>query len=257
MTVTDLQQAARDHLWLHFTRMGGVPRRRGADHRARRRLLPRGRERQPLPRRARRPVLRQHRLLVRRGDRPGGARADARAALLHQLVVRPSARHRAGRGGRVARARRPQPRVLRLRRLGGGRVRLEARAPVLPARGERPPLQGDRRGGSPTTARRWAPCRSTASRRCARRSSRSCPRCGTSQHEPLPPPARGDRGGVHRVPARRARGDDPDDGARDGLPGASWSRCRTRAALPPPGGLLAGRARALRPLRHPALAPTR
>ena len=37
-------------------------------------------------------------------------------------------------GGRArhARARRPQPRVLRLRRLGGGRVGLEARPAVLP-----------------------------------------------------------------------------------------------------------------------------
>ena len=116
---------------MHFTRMGGYRDQRRADHRPRRRVLPRGRERQALPRRARRPVLRQHRLLVRRGDRPGGARADARAALLHQLVVRASARDRARRRGRVARAGRPQPRLLRLGRLGGGRVGLEARAPVL------------------------------------------------------------------------------------------------------------------------------
>ena len=42
MSLAELQRAARDHLWLHFTRMGGVRRRRRADHRARRGLLPRG-----------------------------------------------------------------------------------------------------------------------------------------------------------------------------------------------------------------------
>ena len=41
------------------------------------------------------------------------------------------ARDRARRRGRLARSRRPQPRLLRLRRLRGGRVGLEAGAPVL------------------------------------------------------------------------------------------------------------------------------
>src|ERR687883_522498 len=35
------------------------------------------------------------------------------------------------------------------------------------------------------------------------------------QHEPLPPPAGGDRGGVHGLPARRPRADDPGGGAGD------------------------------------------
>ena len=74
------------------------------------------------------------------------------------------------------------------------------------------------------------------------------------QHEPLPPPAGGDRGGVHArscstTSSRRSR-----------------RRARRRSAMvimepvqnaggafTPPDGLLAGRARALRPLRHPAL----
>ena len=140
----------------------------------------------------------QHRLRVRRRDRPGRARADARAALLHELVVRAPARDRARRRGRLARARRPQPRLLRLRRLRGGRVGVEARAPVLlgaassPRGASRPARAGRTRprrqtllGGagrrsrarSRTTGRRWARCRSTASRRSARRSSRSSPRC--------------------------------------------------------------------------------
>ena len=75
------------------------------DHRQGRRLLPLGLERQALPRRARRAVLGQHRLRLRRGDRPGGARADARAAVLHQLVVRASEGDRARRRARIARTR--------------------------------------------------------------------------------------------------------------------------------------------------------
>ena len=103
--------------------------------------------------------------------------------------------------GRLARAGRPQPCLLRLGRLRGRRVRLEARAPVLrrarrreasarcrARRDDRPasgrparPATSTRRSPatSPTTARRSAPSRSTASSRCARRSSRSSPRCGT------------------------------------------------------------------------------
>ena len=143
---------------------GRLPRQRGADHRARRRLLPRGRERQALPRRARGPVLGEHRLLLRRGDRAGGARPDARAALLHELDVRAPARDRARLRGRVARARRPQPRVLRLGRLGGGGVRVEARASVLPRpRGQAPPRASPARRPSGTTTR--------SSRTCARRAA--------------------------------------------------------------------------------------
>ena len=149
-------------------------RPRAADHRARRGLLPRGQRGQALPRRARRALRRAGRLLVRRGDGPGRARADARAAVLHELVVRAPARDRARAGGRVARAGRPEP-----------------RASSSPAAPRRSSPRGSSRGsttrraasaaGRPsraaprTTARRWARSRSTASPRCARRSSRSCP----------------------------------------------------------------------------------
>ena len=136
--------------------MGGYRDRRGADHRPRRRLLPRGRQRQALSRRARRPVLRQRRLLVRRGDRPGGARADARSC--------PSTRT----GRTPTRARSSWPSEVAslapgdlnrvffvLGRLRGGRVGLEARAAVLRrtrpeqghggARGARDDARRDRR----------------------------------------------------------------------------------------------------------------
>ena len=222
------------------------------------------------------PVLRQHRLLVRRGDRPGGARADARAALLHELVVRPSPRDRARRRGRVARPGRPQPRLLRLGRLRGRRVGLEARPPVLRgARREAAPRHVARaragprrdrrsvaglsgatrrsRATSRTTARRSARSRSTASPRSGRRSSRSLRGAARAQHEPLPPSRRGDRGGVHGAPARRPRADDPRDGPRDGVHGAHGAGAERRRRVHAARRLLAGRPRALRRVRHPPL----
>ena len=107
---------------------------------------------------------------------------------------------------------------------------------------------------SPTTARRWARSRSTASRRSALRSSRSSPRFGTSRNtNRYHRPAGRDRGGVHAVPPRRARAGDRLDGAGDGVPRAHGARAERRRLLHAARGLLARRARDLRPLRHPAL----
>ncbi len=66
-------------------------------------------------------------------------------------------------------------------------------------------------------------------------------------------PARGDGGGVHRLPARRSRADDRGDGPRDGVPRAHGAGAERRRLLHAACGLLAGRAGDLRPLRHPAL----
>ena len=226
-----------------------------ADHRQGRRLLPLGLERQALPRRARRPVLGQHRLRLRRGDRAGGARADARAAVLHQLVVRAPEGDRARGRARLARARRPEPRLLRLGRLGGGRVGVEARPAVLRGprreagqararrardaarrdrlgRASRPaPLQGDRAAhrlprhddGRPLDQRHPGAADGV---RAARARGAARP-----QHEPLPPAGGRDRGGVHAVPARRPRAGDPRDGARDRLPRAHGARAERRRLL--------------------------
>ena len=235
---------------------GRLSRRRGADHRSRRRLLPRGRERQALSRRSRRPLLRQPRLRLRRGDRAGGARADEGAAVLHELVVRAPARDRARDRARLARAGRPQPRVLRLGRLGGGRVGVEARTPVLPRprrQGAALQVQGGRaRGRVPRHDVRRAldqrdpgdpaPVRAAGARGAAR-----------EEHEPLPPPAGGDRGRVHADAAREPRADDPRVGAGDGVPRAHGAGAERRRGVHAARGLLARRARALRPVRHPAL----
>ena len=247
---------------MHFTRMGGFDVGGRADHRPRRRLSPRGLERPALHRCARGALLRQHRLLVRRRDRPGGARADARAALLHELVVRPPARDRARRRGRVARAGRPEPCLLLLRRLRGRRVRVEARAPVLHrawrealrghvtpgarAGAQEPEVDHDAivasapsrrlaatrrsRATSPTTARRWARSRSTASRPSGLRSSRSSPRFGTSRTRTATTALR-----TRPRPSSRSSSS-PSSSRRSSRWGrrrcvsCTWSPCRTPAA---------------------------
>jgi hypothetical protein len=237
---------------------------------------PRGRQREALPRRARRALLRQHRLLVRRGDRTGGARADARAALLHELVICPPARDRAGGRGRLPGAGRPEPCLLRLRRLRGRRVGVEARAAVLHgARRETPARHGPRARAKPRRHRRRgardAPLQGD---RAPHRVSRDDVRraldqrhpgaahavralaargAARPQHEPLPPAARGDGGGVHAGPPRGARADHPRDGPGDGLSRPHGARAERGRRVHAPCGLLARRAGALRPVRHPAL----
>ena len=99
-----LQQAARDHLWLHFTRMGGyrdgeVP------------IIVRGDGCYLEDSNGKRYLdalagLFAVQIGYSYGEEIGeaAARADARAALLHELVVRAPARDRArGRGGRASR----------------------------------------------------------------------------------------------------------------------------------------------------------
>ena len=72
-------------------------------------------------------VLRQRRPRPRRARRGRGA-PGRRARLLHALELRPPAGDRARGADRHAGPGRPQPRLLHLRRLGGGRVGDQARA---------------------------------------------------------------------------------------------------------------------------------
>ena len=255
---------------------GRLPAGRGADHRARRRLLPRGRRtgsatstRSPGSSRSTSATASARRSARRRSRRCGSCPSTPTGR------TRTRARSSSPRRW-LARARRPEPRLLRLRRLGGGRVGMEAGAPVLPrprrqahpgstaAEGEMrhdervaapaaAQAQGDRPRRSPTTGRRWAPSRSTASPRCARRSSRSSPRCatcGTRTATTARPrrPRRSSRSSCSTTSSRRSV-----HGPRDGLPRAHGAGAERRRLLHAPGRLLAGRARDLRRARHPAL----
>ena len=73
------------------------------------------------------------------------------------------------------------------------------------------------------------------------------------QHEPLSPPAGRDRGRVHRLPPRRPRGGDHAGGARDRRHGHLRARAERGRLVHAARGLLEGRARDLRPLRDPPL----
>ena len=228
-TQLDLQQAARDHLWLHFTRMGGY-----AD--AEMPIIVRGdgcyledstasatSTRSPGCSRCRSATATARRWARRRPRRC----ASCRSTRTGRTPTR--ARSSSPRDG-VARAGRPEPRVLRLRRLRGGRVGVEARAPVPRARaasaaGRRSrgalAYHGTTMGalsinGIPALRAPFEPLVPGVDPR--------------AQHEPLPPPAGGDRGGVHArscstTSSRRSIQAGPGDG-RDGDHGAGAERRR-------------------------------
>ena len=183
---------------------GALRRRpRGADHRARRGVLRLRQPRQPLPRRPRGAVLREHRARPGR-RRPGRRRPGQGARLLHQLVQRAPQVDRAGGAHRRARAGRPQPRVLHVRRLGGGRLRPQALPPVPQADRQPGALQGHRpqarlpRDDDGRAHRDRHPLRAAAVRA-------DLPRLGArAQHEHLP--ARGRRSRRGDPGADRVRG---------------------------------------------------
>ena len=198
---------------------------RGPDRRPRR-GLPRLRPARPaLPRRALRPVLREHRPRAGHGG-PGRRRAGARAGLLLELVLRAPQGDRARRADRRPRARRPEPRVLHLGRVRGGRVGPEAVPPVPQAHGQPRPLQGrlpqaglprddDGRAGRDGHPGRARAVRAAPPRLRAR-----------AEHERLPPRGRRPGRGDPRADRVRGAGDrllrDPRARAELGrLPGAA------------------------------------
>ena len=270
LSPAELQKAARDHLWLHFTQMGGyldseVP------------IIVRGEGCYLEDANGKRYLdalagLFAVQIGYSYGDEVGEAARgpDAGAALLHELVVRAPARDRArGRGG-LACARRPEPRLLRLRRLRGDRVGVEARAAVLLGPGRAPHRAGadpGRPGRAPRTCRlrrraggeahRRAPVEGDLTpRRLPRHDDgravdqrdprdpepvratrpRRAPR---AEHQPLPPPDGGDRGAVHALPARRARADDRGNGPGDGRDGDHGAGPERRRGVHAARGLLA------------------
>ena len=248
----DLQQAARDHLWLHFTRMGAygdaeVP------------IIVRGEGCYLEDSNGKRYLdalagLFAVQLGYSHGDEIGQAAHEQMRELpfyTNWSYAHPRAIELAHER-RAAHARRPEPRLLRLGRLRGDRVGLEARArsttpPAASAAGRRSDA------APPTTARRWARSRSTASPRSRTPSSRSCrTRCTSATRTAITVPPR------RRRPSSR-RSCSTTSSRRSSPPGrrrsrwSSWSRCRTRAALHPARRLLPGRACDLRPLRDPPL----
>ena len=253
----DLQKAARDHLWMHFTRMGGY-----------------GESEVPI-------IVRGDGCYLE--DSNGKRYLDALAGLfsvnigygygeeigqaaLEQMrelpfytnwsYAHPRAIELAARG-RLARARRPEPRLLRLGRLGGGRVGLEARAPVL----RRPRREAAARRASSEPEVHHDAIVAAASPRPHRTKAiaRHLAYHGTTMgalslngipairapFEPLVPEVRHVRNTnrYHRpaeeteaeftaVPARRPRAGDPRDGPRDRVPrahGAGAERRRLRS----------------------------
>ena len=219
--------------------------RRGArdpDHRPRRRLLRLRPARPPLPRRAVRPLLREHRPRPRRG-RAGRRRPGEGARLLHELGLRAPEGDRARGAHRLARARRPQPRLLHLRRLRVRRLGAQALPPVPQAHRQPRPLQGHQpqarlprhddgradRDGHPGRA---APVRAAVPGLRARR-----------QHEPVPAGGRRPRRGDPR--ADRVRG------AGDRLVRDPRADAELRRLLRPAARLLPARARDLRRVRDP------
>ena len=258
MDAAHLSELARRHLWMHFSRLGLVRRRPpGPDHRAAARAA--GSRTSPgtatstaCPASSPCSSGTVGADLAAAAAKPG---RDAR--VLPDLDVRAPARDRARGAPRRARARRPQPRVLHQRRVGGGGVGVEARAPVLPrhragsaAQGDRPPRRVPRHDARcarhhrrPRAAR---PVRAAHARRCAR-----------GQHRPHRPPARARREGVHARGHRRDRGRDPVRGPRDrgrGVPRAGAERGRLLHAT---RRLLRARARDLRQATACCSCPTR
>ena len=182
---------------------------RGADHRARRRLLPRGLERQALPRRARRAVRRADRLLAT-------ARRSAQAALeqMRELPFYTNWSYAHPRAIELAHevASLAPGDLNRVFFVSGGSEAVESAWKLArqyhAARGERRWKAVARRIAYHGTTMGALSINGIAALQNAVRAARPG-HAARAQHEPLPPPAGRDRGGVHRVPARRPRAGDP------------------------------------------------
>ena len=237
------EAAPVDALHAHGRIRGG----RRAGHRARRGLLRLGRPGQPLPRRAFGSVLRKRRPRARRDRRRDGA-PGGRARLLHELELRAPARDRAGRADRAPRARRPEPRVLHLGRLGGRRVRAQVGAQLPPHARRRPAAQGDRaRDRLPRHLARRALGHRHPGAAHAVRAARAG-RLPRAEHERVPLA----RGARPALGGRQDRGADPVRGPRDGGGRDPRAGAERRRLLHAAGGLLPARPRDLRPPRRAA-----
>ena len=245
---SDLQEKARRHLWMHFTRMGAYD----ADHEIP--IIVRGEGCYVYDEHGKRYLDGLSALFCVNAGHGRAELGDAAAAQAKELgfftnwSYAPSARDRAGRPDRIARPRGPQPGVLHLRRLGGRGVGLEAVA-GLPQAPRRHPEDEDHRprDGLPRHHLRGALDHRHHAAAHALRAARAR-RPSRAEHERLPL-GRGPRPALGRRPDRaqdRVRG--PRDGGRgDPRAGAELGRL-VRA----PGRLLPARPRDLRPPRRAA-----
>ena len=217
-------------------------RPRGADHHARRRLLRVGRAWEALPRQLVGTVHGPGRTRsCRAGRRRSTPGRDAR--VLPDLDVRAPAGHRARRAPRRARARRPQPRVLHQRRVGGRRVGVEAGAPVLQGHRAAPAVQGDR---APHRVPRHHARRALHHGRAGVAGAVRAARAGRQprpQHAPLSASVRRRRRGVPGGRHRPDRGADHRGGTRDGGRGVPRARAERGWMLDAARRLLRARAR--------------
>ena len=200
---TDLQEIARRHLWMHFTRMGSY----GPDG-GRIPIIERGEGCYVWDTEGNRYLDGLSALFCVNAGHGREELGEAMAAQVKELdfvtiwsYAHP-ARDRARRAHRRPRPRRPQPGLLHQQRLGGGRVGLQARPQLPPHAGQRPEDQADRpRDRLP---RHHARARSPppASRRCARSSSRWSPAAATS---PTPTATAGPRTATRSGPPTGSR----------------------------------------------------
>ena len=174
--------------------------------------------------------------------------AGARARLLHHLELRAPAGDRAGDQDRLAGARRPEPRLLHLGRLRGGRVGDQAGARLPPPTRQGPARPSSSPARSPTTGPRSGRSRPPGSPRCGPTSSPGARRLPRAEHEQLPL-AGGPRSALG---GRPDRGEDRVRGPRDGRGGDPRAPSERGRLHPAAGGLLPARPRDLRPLRRPA-----
>ena len=242
LSADELQQAARDHLWLHFTRMsaymdGEIP------------VIVRGRGVTSRTRTASATSMRSPGSSPSTSATAWEEMGEAAAAQMRELpfytnwsYAHPRAIELAG-GGRRTGARRPE-RVFFSPGLGGSRVGLEARSSV--PRGAASALEG-RCAADRLPRDDDGRARLTASRRSRRRSSRSFPtpstsgtRTATTGRRTRPRRSSRSSSRIWRRRSSRRAGH-----GRHGHHGAGSER---RRLLPPRPRVLAGRPRDLRPL---------
>ena len=245
----DYQELAKRHLWMHFTRMGAYDR--GAEIP----IIVRGEGCYVWDEHGNRYLDGSRALFCvnaghgRAEHRRGRRRPGQGARLLHELELRAPARDRARRADRLARPRRPQPRLLHLRRL----ARRSSRRSSSPASTTSSPAT---RSKTKFIAREIAYHGTTLARsRATGITGLRTPfeplapgGCHVAEHEQLPL-ARGPRPALGR---RRDRGADRVRGPGDGRRGDPRAGAERRRLLRAAGRLLPARARDLRPLRRAA-----